>query len=103
MRFRFTRSVKMRWAAGGLLLATLAPGVIPSAAVAQTSTCATPNVLVGSNFEIDANANLKVDGASPCIDWLAGGTGTDFRTGVLHKADKLSGTGDDSFGKGTAE
>ena len=65
--------------------------------------CATPTVLSGSNFEIDLNANLKVDGASPCIDWLADGSGSAMRSGVLTKNDKQSGTGDDSFGQGTKE
>src|SRR5437867_2445531 len=69
----------------------------------QTLACSTANVLSGSNFEIDTNANFKVDGASPCIDWLAGGTGTAFRTGVLSKNDVASGSGDDSFGQGTSE
>ena len=59
--------------------------------------------LAGSNFEIDTNANLKVDNAAPSIDWLAGGSGTPFRSGVLVKNDKPTGANDDSFGKGTAE
>jgi hypothetical protein len=67
------------------------------------ASCATANVLSGSNFEIDVNANLKVDGASPCIDWLADGTGSALRSGVLAKADKPTGAGDDSFGQGTSE
>jgi len=68
-------------------------------------------VLSGSNFEIDTDANLKVDGASPCIDWLTGGAGTGLRPpdpssgdqGVLTKNDKPSGANDDSFGQGTSE
>jgi hypothetical protein len=70
---------------------------------AAASTCTTPNTLSGSNFEIDPNANLKVDGASPCIDWLADGSGSPLRAGVLAKADKPTGSGDDSFGQGTSE
>src|SRR6266508_149135 len=69
----------------------------------QTLACATANVLSGSNFEIDVNANLKVDGGGTCIDWLAGGTGTAFRSGVLTKNDVASGSGDDAFGQGTSE
>jgi hypothetical protein len=40
-----------------------------------------------------------------CIDWLTGAAGTDapFRTGVLAKNDQPTGSGDDSFGQGTAE
>jgi hypothetical protein len=52
------------------------------------------------NFEIDTDANLVVDGASPKIDWL---DGTSFRTGVMTKPDKPSGAGDDSFGQGSKE
>jgi hypothetical protein len=65
--------------------------------------CTTPNVLSGSDFEIDVSANLKVDGASPCIDWLAGGSNSALRAGVVAKDDKPTGAGDDSFGQGTAE
>jgi hypothetical protein len=70
---------------------------------AAADPCSTANVLSGSNFEIDANANLKVDGASPCIDWLANGTGSALRQGVLAKTDKPTGSNDDSFGQGTSE
>jgi hypothetical protein len=65
--------------------------------------CTTANVLAGSSFEIDTDANLKVDGASPCIDWLAGGSGSAVRAGVLAKNDQPSGSGDDAFGQGTSE
>jgi hypothetical protein len=77
---------------------TLVGGASPAPA-----TCTTANVLSGSSFEIDLSANLKVDGASPCIDWLAGGTGSGLRAGVLAKNDKPTGSGDDSFGQGTSE
>ena len=70
-------------------------------ASATTATCDNTDTILGSAFEIDANANLVVD-EDGCIDWLASGTNT-FRTGVLEKNDKASGTGDDSFGQGTAE
>ena len=69
----------------------------------QTLACSTASVLSGSNFEIDTNANLKVDGGGTCIDGLAGGTGTAFRSGVLTKNDVASGSGDDAFGQGTSE
>ena len=71
--------------------------------VAAAASCPTANVLSGSNFEIDASGNLKVDGGDPCIDWLADGTGSALRSGVLTKNDKPSGSTDDSFGQGTAE
>ena len=58
---------------------------------------------IGSNFEIETDANLVVDGSSPNIDWLAGGSGSAMRTGVIVKADKPTGSGDDSFGNGSKE
>src|SRR5215207_5873053 len=52
--------------------------------------------LPGSNFEIDNNANLKVDGAvPPSLDWA--------NVTEARKADKPSGANDDSFGNGTKE
>ena len=76
------------------------PQTVASSAV---TSCTTSNVLSGSNFEIDVDANLKVDNASPCIDWLAGGTGSAFRSGVVAKNDVPSGASDDAFGQGTSE
>jgi hypothetical protein len=51
--------------------------------------------LPGSNFEIDIDANLKVDHAAPSIDWAS--------VSEDRKADKPSGATDDSFGQGTKE
>ena len=51
--------------------------------------------LPGSNFEIDNDANLRVDGAAPAIDWAS--------VAETRKADLASGSGDDSFGQGTKE
>jgi Prealbumin-like fold domain len=51
--------------------------------------------LPGSNFEIDTNANLKVDDPAPSIDWAS--------VTEIRKADLASGSGDDSFGQGTKE
>ncbi|MGN6430969.1 MAG: hypothetical protein ACTHNB_09600, partial [Gaiellaceae bacterium] len=65
--------------------------------------CNTSSVLDGSNFEIDTDANLKVDGGGTCIDWLAGGSGSAMRSGVLVKDDVPSGVNDDSFGQGSKE
>jgi hypothetical protein len=69
--------------------------------------------LPGSDFEIDADANLQVDHtgdvppppATPLpemIDWQNEGANT-FRTGVQQAADTDSGPGDESFGQGTKE
>src|SRR5829696_4857404 len=86
-----------------LALAAFAVSAFGAASVASAADCTTAKVLSGSAFEIDTNANLKVDGASPCIDWLSGGSGTGLRSGVISKDDKPTGAGDDSFGQGTAE
>src|SRR5215216_2843523 len=51
--------------------------------------------LGGSNFEIDTNANLKVDDPAPSIDWAG--------VSETRKADVASGSGDDSFGQGAKE
>lgn len=51
--------------------------------------------LAGSHFEIDTNANLTVEHASPAIDWAS--------VAESRKADKASGSGDDSFGQGSKE
>src|SRR5919204_629865 len=51
--------------------------------------------LAGSNFEIDTDANLKVDDASPSIDWA--------NVADSKKADAPTGANDDSFGQGTKE
>ncbi|HLF40973.1 MAG TPA: SpaA isopeptide-forming pilin-related protein [Acidimicrobiia bacterium] len=58
--------------------------------------------LPGSNFEIDDDANLRIDGAGSSIDWLDG-TGTALRAGVVATADQLSGSYDDAFGQGAKE
>jgi len=51
--------------------------------------------LPNSNFEIDTNANLKVDDAPPSIDWAS--------VTETRKADKATGAADDSFGNGSKE
>jgi hypothetical protein len=51
--------------------------------------------LPGSNFEIDTDANLKVDDPPPSIDWAS--------VSEDRKADLASGSGDNSFGQGTKE
>jgi hypothetical protein len=80
----------------GVTIATLAALGGWVAAVQATNT-------IGSNFEIDTDANLVVNGSSPDIDWLAGGSGSALRAGVVTKADKPTGSGDDSFGNGSKE
>jgi hypothetical protein len=51
--------------------------------------------LTGSNFEIDKDANLKLDDEAPSIDWAT--------VNEVRKTDKPTGTSDDSFGQGTKE
>src|SRR5215208_8327334 len=90
-----------------MVLALLASALVVActfagSAMATTADCANPATLTGSAFEIDTDANLVVN-TTGCIDWLTGGTGTPFRSGVLAKNDKPTGANDDSFGKGTAE
>ena len=77
--------------------------LLSGALVAGAATPCAGTVLAGSNFEIDTNANLVVDGPPDCIDWLNGGSGTAFRAGVIKKNDLPTGTSDDSFGQGTKE
>lgn len=51
--------------------------------------------LPGSNFEIDTDANLRVDDAAPSIDWA--------NVTEVRRADSASGPTDESFGQGTKE
>ena len=68
-----------------------------TALVAAPAQASHPEVsLAGSDFEIDTNANLKVDDpAPPSLDWA---NVTENR-----QPDKASGSGDDSFGQGSKE
>lgn len=54
--------------------------------------------LPGSNFEIDTDANLKVDHDSPSIDWETGDL-----DGLEVVPDEPTGRDDDSFGQGSKE
>jgi uncharacterized protein (DUF2141 family) len=51
--------------------------------------------LPGRNFEIDTDANLKVDDPAPSLDWA--------NVTEIRKADSPSGATDESFGQGTKE
>jgi hypothetical protein len=99
-----TEAIPRRWlmALAVLAAAFMVAGALPGSARATTADCANAATLTGSAFEIDTDANLIVN-TSGCIDWLTGGTGTSFRSGVLAKNDKPTGGSDDSFGQGTAE
>jgi hypothetical protein len=85
----FKKPAVRRAALGALVLVGAA--LVPGAAFASH-----PEVsLLGSNFEIDTDANLKVDDPAPSIDWA--------NVAETRKADKPTGATDDSFGQGTKE
>ena len=89
------RSTRRRWyfATSTVMLAAVVLFVIGAVGAS----------LPGSTFEIDTDANLIVNAPATNIDWLTGGTGTAFRSGVVVKPDQPTGSGDDSFGQGTKE
>jgi hypothetical protein len=109
------RSTRRRWV--GAITALTAAGLVlafftVSAAARQGSNAislacppAGVSLLSGSNLEIDANANLKTDGTSPCTDWNAVVNPPPAGSGpgpAVVKNDKDSGSGDDSFTNGSA-
>jgi hypothetical protein len=62
----------------------------------QVATASHPEAsLAGSNFEIDVDANLKVDDAAPSTDWAG--------VNEIRATDKVNGTGDDSYAGGVKE
>jgi len=87
---RRTRRARPRWAVLVMVVVTA------SLLGAATSLAAHPEVsLTGSNFEIDTDANLKVDDAAPSIDWAS--------VAEIRRQDTASGSGDESFGNGSKE
>jgi hypothetical protein len=72
-------------------LAVLALGIVAVPALATHPEVSLP----GSDFEIDTNANLKVDDVAPSIDWAS--------VAEDRKPDEPTGANDDSFGEGTKE
>jgi hypothetical protein len=58
--------------------------------------------LPGSDFEIDTDANLRLDDTAPSEDWATIPQG-DQQGQERRKADEPSGANDDSFGNGTKE
>src|SRR5215217_2043354 len=59
--------------------------------------------LPGSNFEIDTDANLKLDDPAPSEDWASIAQGTSADGQEVRQPDKPTGATDDSFGQGTKE
>lgn len=73
--------------------------VASSFAFTGTSGATHPEMsLAGSNFEIDTDANLRVDDPPPSIDWLEGSS-----LRVTPTQDVPSGGGDNAFGNGSKE
>ncbi len=76
----------------GAAAAALTAALIPAIAQATHGDVS----LSGSNFEIDSDANIKVDHTTPpSLDWA--------NVTEIRKPDLDSGTGDDSFGQGAKE
>jgi uncharacterized surface anchored protein len=87
---RNSRRARPRWVAlVGMVM------VFSLMGVATTLASHSEVSLSGSNFEIDTDANLKQDDASPSIDWAS--------VTEARRADLASGSGDNSFGQGTKE
>ena len=60
--------------------------------------------LAGSNFEIDTDANLRVDHpAPPSLDWANVPQGSSANGFEVRKGEEFTGAQDDSFGQGTKE
>lgn len=78
-------------ALAGAVVGTVALALIPAVASATHGSTS----LSGSNFEIDDDANLKVDHVAPSLDWA--------NVTEIRKPDLASGSGDDSFGQGAKE
>ena len=92
-----TKSRRKAMALGGIA-ALFAAGLVAAGPVQASHGVAT---LSGSNFEIDNDANLKVDDAAPSVDWAS------FpNTGVpneIRATDAVNGTGDNSYAGGVKE
>jgi hypothetical protein len=84
----------------GSALALAVALAVPTANLALASH---PEVsLPGSDFEIDTDANLRLDDPAPSEDWASVPQG-DQQGQERRKADLPTGAGDDSFGQGTKE
>src|SRR5262245_27432746 len=86
------RSTRRRW----VFIGTTATLVAALLFIVAAATASHPEAsLPGSNFEIDVDANLKVDDAAPSIDWA--------NVAEIRATDKVNGTGDDSYAGGVKE
>jgi Prealbumin-like fold domain len=82
------RAARLWFAVAVVALVALALAVGASANHPEVS-------LQGSDFEIDTDANLRVDDPAPSLDWA--------NVTEIRKADLPSGSGDNSFGQGAKE
>jgi hypothetical protein len=84
---------RARW---GRLIALALMSAAAILVLVGTASASHPEVsLPGSNFEIDTDANLKVDDPAPSIDWA--------NVDENRQADKPPGPLDDAFGQGAKE
>lgn len=89
MKRRINRPRTASAAASVLVVASAL--MIPTVALASHAEAS----LAGSNFEIDVDANLRVDDPAPSIDWA--------NVSEIRATDKVNGTGDDSYAGGVKE
>ena len=98
MPIRRQTHTRRRWVKSPLVVFCSAIAILVSVVPAYASH---PEAsLAGSNFEIDDNANLKLDDPSPSVDWgsLAHPTGPELRS-----TDTPTGQDDDSYKGGVKE
>ena len=99
LRTRIRARVTLR---GGLrrrgrrVAALLGTGVLAMALLPSTAAATHPEAsLAGSNFEIDVDANLRVDDPAPSLDWA--------NVSEARATDRVNGTGDNSYAGGVKE
>jgi hypothetical protein len=80
-----------RLALAAIFVLVLGTALVPTVALASHSEASLP----GSNFEIDVDANLRVDDPAPSLDWA--------NVAEIRATDKVNGTGDDSYAGGVKE
>jgi hypothetical protein len=88
-------SSKLRRRIGRPGLIAISVAVLLVSSVIQAYASHPEASLPGSNFEIDVNANLKVDDAAPSIDWAS--------VTEARQADTATGQNDDSYSGGAKE
>jgi hypothetical protein len=88
-------SSKLRRRIGRPGVIAISVAVLLVSSVIQAAASHPEASLAGSNFEIDVDANLKLDDAAPSIDWAS--------VTEIRATDKVNGTGDDSYAGGVKE